>query len=102
MNDVQTTTSSKSPRKFSPEFKFNVVLESFITGNSAACAARHGIHITQLNIWRKLLKHKGVNVFNLKDNKDNDIQKKIDQLEKIIGRITVENEILKKTQEMIN
>lgn len=100
--NIKTNGNGKSPRKFSPEFKFNVVLESFITGNSAATASRHGIHITQLNAWKRLLKSKGADMFNLKNDKDYRYQQTVDQLEKIIGRITIENEILKKTQEMIS
>lgn len=100
-NNNINVKNNKSPRKFSSEFKFNVVLESFITGNAAETAARHSIHVTQLNAWRRLLKQKGTGVFNLKNDKDDEFRRKVDQLEKIIGRITIENEILKKTQEMI-
>lgn len=100
-NNNINVKGGRSPRKFSPEFKFNVVLESFITGNAAGTAARHSIHTTQLNAWRRLLKQKGTGVFNLKNDKDHEYNRKLDQLEKIIGRITIENEILKKTQEMI-
>lgn len=100
-NNNLKVKSGKSPRKFSPEFKFNVVLESFITGNAAETSARHDIHVTQLNAWRRLLKQKGTGVFNLKNDKDHEYRRKIDQMEKIIGRVTIENEILKKTQEMI-
>ncbi len=102
MDDVSAQpTTGKSVRKFSPEFKFNVVLESFITGNASATAARHDIHITQLNTWRKLLKQKGTDLFNLDKSVANTFQKRLDQLEKIIGRITIENQILKKTEELI-
>jgi transposase-like protein len=102
MDNVPAQTSTgRTVRKFSPEFKFNVVLESFITGNVSATAARHDIHITQLNAWRRILKQKGTDLFNLDKSVSNAFQKRIDQLEKIIGRITVENQILKKTEELI-
>lgn len=93
--------AGKSPRKFPKNFKFNVVLESFATGNAAATASRHGIHVTQLNGWRKLLKNLGPNIYEYRKTGKDNYQKQIDQLEKIIGRLTVENHILKKTQEML-
>ncbi|MBI4991129.1 transposase [Candidatus Gottesmanbacteria bacterium] len=91
----------KSPRKFSEDFKFNVVLESFITGDLAATAARHNVHVTLVNNWRKQLKNEGPKLFAFRKGKSNQEQRMIDQLEKIIGRLTIENQILKKTQEMI-
>jgi len=91
----------KSPRKFSEDFKFNVVLESFITGDISATAARHNVHVTLVNNWRKQLKNEGPKLFAFRKGKNNQEQKVIDQLEKIIGRLTIENHILKKTQEMI-
>ena len=91
----------KTPRKFSEDFKFNVVLESFITGNVAATAARHNIHITLVNNWRKQLKNEGPKLFSFRKKHNTQEHQSIDQLEKIIGRITIENQILKKTQEMI-
>jgi transposase-like protein len=90
-----------SQRKFSEEFKFNVVLESFITGNVAATAARHNIHLSQLNMWRKRLKVEGPKLYAFRKGKRTENQRQLDQLEKIIGRLTIENQILKKTQEMI-
>ena len=91
----------KSPRKFSEDFKFNVVLESFITGNVAETAARHNIHVTLVNNWRKQLKNEGPKLFAFRKGYNNQEHRMIDQLEKIIGRLTIENQILKKTQEMI-
>ena len=91
----------KSPRKFSEDFKFNVVLESFITGDISATAARHNVHVTLVNNWRKQLKNEGPKLFTFRKGKGREEQRVIDQLEKIIGRLTIENQILKKTQEMI-
>jgi transposase-like protein len=101
MNLNTVVHTGKSPRKFSEDFKFNVVLESFITGNIAATAARHNLHISLVINWRKQLKNEGPKLFAFRKNKGNREQGTIDQLEKIIGRLTIENQILKKTQEMI-
>lgn len=102
MNTSTVVPGGKSPRKFSEDFKFNVVLESFITGDLAATAARHNIHVSLLNNWRKQLKNEGPKLFAYRRGHASQDQRNIDQLEKIIGRLTIENQILKKTQEMIS
>ena len=101
--DTNTVNSTgKSPRKFNQDFKFNVVLESFITGNVATTAARHNIHVSLVNNWRKQLQNEGPKLFTYRKGNQTQEQRNIEQLEKIIGRITIENQILKKTQEMIS
>lgn len=100
--DINTVVpGGKSPRKFSEDFKFNVVLESFVSGNVAATAARHNLHVSQVVNWRKQLQNEGPKLFAFRKGNQTQAQKNIEQLEKIIGRITIENHILKKTQEMI-
>jgi transposase-like protein len=93
--------SQKTQRKFTPQFKFNLTLESFVTGNASATASRHGVHITQLNIWRKQLKTRGPGIYEPARSRKNEHQRELDQLEKIVGRLAIENEVLKKTQEML-
>lgn len=91
----------KKPRKFKPEFKLNVVLESYATGNAAATAERNGIHVSQLNQWKRQLLTQGAKVFLPKNKNKSEYQRKIEQLEKIVGRLTIQNEILKKTEELL-
>ena len=92
---------SKSPRKFSKFFKFTAVLESYIEGNVAACASRHGVHVTQLNSWRKVFKLKGPDIFEGPRTKTSEKNDQIAQLEQIIGRLTIENQLLKKVHRML-
>lgn len=94
-------SSKRKQRKFSPEFKLNVVLEGYATGNWSATAQRHSLHITQIRIWKKQLLKEGARTFLPKRKKMTVEQRKIDQLERIIGRIAIENELLKKTQELL-
>lgn len=101
MNTNTVVPGGRSPRKFSTDFKFNVVLESFITGNIAATAARHNLHVSLVINWRKQLKNEGPKLFAYRKSRASQEQRNTDQLEKIIGRLTIENQILKKTQEMI-
>ena len=94
-------SGQKKQRKFSPEFKLNVVLEGYATGNWSATAERHGLHITQVRVWKKQLLKDGARTFLPKRKRMTTEQRKIEELEKIIGRITIENELLKKTQELL-
>lgn len=96
-----TLNGTSKQRKFKPEFKLNVVLESYATGSIATAAERNGIHVSQLNCWRKQLIREGAKTFIPKTRDKSAYQRKLDQLEKIIGRLTIENEILKKTQELL-
>lgn len=93
--------SNKSQRKFSKQFKFNIVLESFVTGNAVATASRHGVHPTQLNNWRKILKTQGPELYEYRRSKVNSGQMQIARLEQLVGRMAMENEILKKTEELL-
>lgn len=56
-------SGKRKQRKFSPEFKLNVVLEGYATGNWSATAERHGLHITQVRVWKKQLLKDGAKTF---------------------------------------
>jgi len=94
-------SGQKKQRKFSPEFKLNVVLEGYATGNWSATAERHGLHITQVRVWKKQLLKDGARTFLPKRKRMTTEQRKIEELEKIIGRITIQIFYLKKTQELL-
>jgi transposase-like protein len=55
----------KNPRTHSAEFKLNVVLETDAKGNFSDTAARYGIHITQINNWKRQLLTRGKETFGL-------------------------------------
>jgi len=95
-------SGKKKQRKFSPEFKLNVVLESYAGGNISATANRHSLHITQIRNWRKQLLSQGTKAFMPMRKRMTADQRKVEQLEKIIGRLTIQNELLKKTQELLS
>jgi len=91
----------KSPRTHSAEFKLNVVLEAYANGNFSDTAARHGIHITQINNWKRQLLTRGKEIFEYGQASRSTEQRKIDQMERTIGRLALQNDILKKTQELL-
>ena len=91
----------KSQKKFEPGFKLNVVLESYINGNMSATAAKHGVHVTQLNNWRKQLLIMGAEIFKRGATGKTEDQRTIEQMERTIGKLVFQNDLLKKTEELL-
>lgn len=91
----------KPQKKYSPEFKLNAVLESFATGNASATAAKHGVHLTQLTTWRKQLVAQGADIFKRGAGGKSEEQRKIEQLERTLGKLAFQNDLLKKTEELL-
>ena len=93
----------KSPRKFNPEFKMAVVLESYASQDVSGTAASHEIHVTQLNAWRKQLKGKSKEVFKSgKGKNQHNSRSREEELEKIIGKQAIQIELLKKTTGLLS
>lgn len=95
-------SKKKHPKKFSPEFKLNVVLEGYASGNFSETAGRHGIHMTQMNNWKRQLVSEGSIIFEKKRNRQSEDQRMIEALQKTLGRLAFENDILKKTDALLN
>ena len=94
-------SKGKAKQKFTNEFKLNVVIEGYATGNFSQVSARHGVHMTQIAKWKQQLLGSGNAIYGSKKSNRSEEQIKIDQMEKTIGRLALENDILKKTQELI-
>ena len=95
-------SKGKTKKKFRCEFKLNAVLEGYVTGNFSQVAARHGIHMSQIARWKKQLLQSGNSVYGMRSSHRSEEQIKIDHMEKTIGRLALENDILKKTQELLS
>ena len=93
-------SKGKAKQKFTNEFKLNVVIEGYATGNFSQVSARHGVHMTQIAKWKQQLLGSGNAVYGSKKSNRSEEQVKIDQMEKTIGRLALENDILKKTLNM--
>ena len=88
-----------SRKTYSDEFKFQVVLETFMPGVTIEKVCRkHSLHSTQINQWRKIFKQNGHLVFSQSSVSRSKVKPNQDpkQLEEIIGDLTIENTILKK------
>ncbi len=84
-------------KNYSDEFKFQVVLETFMQGSTIEkVGKKHGIHLTQINLWRKVFKQNGHLTFSSAVKPKTKPQEDPKQLKEIIGDLTIENVILKK------
>src|SRR3989338_7008629 len=98
MNDTEKR------RQFTSEFKLQVVLESIQRDTTIEAVSRkYGIVSSVINRWRREFKSRAVDVF--ADKRDPKGKAKAygyqpgqspDELKRIIGELTVQNEILKK------
>ena len=82
-------------RTFSPEFKLRVVME-VVTGvkRPSEVCREHRIKDSLLLKWRKQFAENAAQVFEQPDRSGE--KARIAQLERTVGRLAVENEILKK------
>jgi transposase-like protein len=87
----------KKSKHYTPEFKFKVVLESYLKGNVTEVARLYHVHPNQLSLWRNIFKENGYLVFNKDENgKEDKLKKKIESLENLIGKKEIEINLLKK------
>lgn len=94
------------PREFTPEFKVQVVLETFQHDTTLEAVGRkHNIVRSLLHKWRTEFKEHAASIFTSKRNPANRARaegfepgQSPDDLKKIIGELTVQNEILKKAE----
>jgi transposase-like protein len=82
-------------RKFSPEFKARVVLE-LISGKMGLMEASraYGIKDTVLSRWKQEFIERAAQVF--EQPKPNGQEKEVAELERIIGRLTIQLDMAKK------
>ena len=87
---------------FTPDFKFQVVLELLTGEKSAAQLCReHQIGETSLSRWRQQFVENGAQVFASK-NKNTVDQERIAELERMIGRLTLELAAAKKASDWLD
>jgi transposase-like protein len=93
---------ARKPRYFKPEFKAQVVLDLLVTGKSLSQAGRElGIKDTVLSRWRSEFLERAPMLFERGTGPDpRDAQ--IGELERMLGRLTVELEMAKKVSSPIH
>jgi transposase-like protein len=86
----------KKRRQFTPEFKVRVVLD-ILTGvqSQAEACRKHSLGPNLIALWKTAFLEKAHMVFD-GDSARSAEQARIADLEQVLGRMTLENEILKK------
>ena len=93
---------AKKPRNYSNEFKAKVVLEVVSGQRTPTEASRaHKIHISVLSRWRSEFLKQAHHAFASKEGNDEAFEQ-IAELERMIGRLTMELEVAKKASDMLN
>jgi transposase len=90
--------NKQTRKKHSSKVKFQVVLETLRKDQNITEVARtYGIHANMITRWRNQLMEQGHKIFESDTKNAGKAQdKKIEELEKIIGKQTVEISLLKK------
>ncbi len=84
-----------SRRRFSGEFKLRAVRQVEAGASVAAVARRYEIHPTLLSKGRQQLRRDPERAFQ-RDPQPKDEQVQVSELEQMVGRLTMENALLKK------
>jgi len=88
-------------RTFTPEFKAKVVLEVLSGTRSSAEACReYGLRSSLLSRWKTAFVERAALVFESEEHRSQE-QARIAELERLVGRQTLEIEILKKVSHIL-
>ena len=96
-------------KQYTPEFKFKVVLESLQRDTTLEEVCRkYAVTSSMVSRWRQAFQQKGPEIF--RDQRDPASRSKAqgfepgespDELKKLIGELTVQNELLKKSRGLL-
>jgi transposase-like protein len=89
-------------RTYTSEFKAQLVLQMLSGEKSAAQLSReHGIKDSVLSRWRQEFVERSAQVFERGQERDEE-DRRVADLERMVGRLTMENDILKKASQWLN
>ena len=90
-------------RRFTPEFKAEVVIEA-LSGESsqAELCRRHNLSADQLSKWNQQLLENAATLFESTDKQSDASTERIAQLEQLVGRLTLALEIQKKASTLLS
>jgi transposase len=103
---IEVITSVQRRRRFAPEEKRALVEEAELPGNSTSLVARkYGINPNQLFRWRKLMREGAFSAVSADEDvvpasEVKQLKTRIRELERLLGKKTMEAEILKEAIEI--
>ena len=84
-------------RKFTSAFKTELVLEVLSGASSQAeLCRRHNLNEDQLSKWKQQFLENAPSLFDTTDKQSSELQKRVDPLEQLVGRMAVALDIQKK------
>ena len=90
-------------RRFTPEFKAEVVLEALRGESSQAeLCRRHNLSQDQLSKWKQQVVEIVASLFASTDKHSSEATERIAQLEQLVGRLTLALEIQKKASTLLS
>jgi transposase len=93
---LKTMNTNTKKRVFTPHFKFKVVREAITSDDMTGTARRYGVNHTLLAKWKRQVDENGHVVFETSpDKKRRELEKKVVQLEQMIGKREVELNLIK-------
>jgi transposase len=98
---VHVITSVERRRKWSLEEKRSIIQETYLPGMSLSLVARkYDINPSQLFTWRRYMEEGALEGIRAEDgvvskSQVKELERRIQELERILGRKTLENEILR-------
>src|SRR5271167_263759 len=101
MDRVEVITSVQRRRRWSAEEKARIVQETYVPGVSVSLVARqHGIAPTQVFTWRRLYAEGALSAVGAGEevvpaSKYRALQHQVRELQRLLGKKTLENEILR-------
>ena len=100
-DNVHVITSVQRRRRWTAEEKRTIVQETFLPGmNLSITARKHGINPSQLFLWRRLMEEGALEGIRSEEGVVpkgyvRDLERRVRELERMLGRKTLENEILR-------
>ena len=97
--------AKRKRRRFTPEFKAEVVLEALRGESSQAelCRKPHNLSEDQLSKWKQqVVENVETSVFASTDKRSSEATERIAQLEQLVGRLTLALDIQKKASTLLS
>jgi transposase len=92
---MATKQKSRTRRTYTPKLKFQAALEVLTGSKSVAQVARaYGVHANSVGLWRKTVVERGPELFS-QDTAVADYERRIGDLERLLGQKEVEIALLK-------
>lgn len=94
--------STRTVNRWTPTRKAAVILDLLRGGDAVELARKHGLSQAQLFAWRDRFLAAGQAALKTRRGQiDSERERQVRELERKVGQLTVENEILKKTDALI-